>query len=67
VNHHVALSVLGNDRLPESGYLRAKAAQEQAVRAGTVPYTILRAPSSSSSSAVSPPPPTGTRSGSPRR
>jgi uncharacterized protein YbjT (DUF2867 family) len=43
VNHHVALSVLGNDRLPDSGYLRAKAAQEQAVRAGTVPYTILRA------------------------
>jgi uncharacterized protein YbjT (DUF2867 family) len=43
VNHHVALSVLGNDRLPDSGYLRAKAAQEQEIRAGTVPYTILRA------------------------
>jgi uncharacterized protein YbjT (DUF2867 family) len=43
VKHHVALSVVGNDRLPDSGYLRAKAAQEQAVRAGTVPYTILRA------------------------
>ena len=43
VAHHVALSVVGNDRLPDSGYLRAKAAQEEAVEAGAVPYTILRA------------------------
>jgi uncharacterized protein YbjT (DUF2867 family) len=43
VKHHVALSVVGADRLPESGYLRAKLAQEEAVKAGTVPYTILRA------------------------
>jgi len=43
VRHHVALSVVGTDRLPESGYFRAKVAQEDAVKAGTVPYTILRA------------------------
>ena len=41
--HHVALSVLGCDRLPESGYLRAKVAQEAEIEAGGVPYTILRA------------------------
>jgi uncharacterized protein YbjT (DUF2867 family) len=43
VRHHVALSIVGADRLPESGYLRAKVAQEEAVKAGSVPYTILRA------------------------
>lgn len=43
VTHHVTLSVVGNDRMPDSGYLRAKAAQEQVVRSGTTPYTILRA------------------------
>ena len=43
VKHHVALSVVGTDRLPDSGYLRAKLAQEETVKAGTVPYTILRA------------------------
>ena len=43
VQHHVALSVVGADRLQESGYLRAKLAQEEAVKAGPVPYTILRA------------------------
>jgi uncharacterized protein YbjT (DUF2867 family) len=43
VNHHVVLSVVGADRLPESGYLRAKVAQEEAVKAGRVPYTIFRA------------------------
>jgi uncharacterized protein YbjT (DUF2867 family) len=43
VKHHVALSVVGADRLPESGYLRAKVAQEETVKAGSVPYTILRA------------------------
>jgi uncharacterized protein YbjT (DUF2867 family) len=43
VGHHVVLSVVGADRLPESGYLRAKVAQEETVRAGSVPYTILRA------------------------
>jgi uncharacterized protein YbjT (DUF2867 family) len=43
VGHHVMLSMVGSDRLPESGYLRAKAAQEERVRAGPVPYTIVRA------------------------
>ena len=43
VEHHVVLSVVGADRLPESGYLRAKVAQEEAVKRGSVPYTILRA------------------------
>jgi uncharacterized protein YbjT (DUF2867 family) len=43
VKHHVALSVVGADRLPQSGYLRAKIAQEETVKAGPVPYTILRA------------------------
>jgi len=43
VHHHVALSVVGTDRLPGSGYLRAKLAQEEAVRGSSVPYTILRA------------------------
>jgi uncharacterized protein YbjT (DUF2867 family) len=43
VGHHVALSVVGTDRLPDSGYFRAKLAQEETVRAGSVPYTILRA------------------------
>ena len=43
VSHHVVLSVVGADRLPKSGYFRAKIAQEEAVTAGPVPYTILRA------------------------
>jgi uncharacterized protein YbjT (DUF2867 family) len=43
VGHHVALSIVGTDRLQDSGYLRAKLAQEEAVEAATVPYTILRA------------------------
>jgi uncharacterized protein YbjT (DUF2867 family) len=43
VRHHVTLSLLGADRLPESGYLRAKVAQEEVVKGGPVPYTILRA------------------------
>jgi uncharacterized protein YbjT (DUF2867 family) len=44
VQHHVALSVVGTDRLPGSGYFRAKLAQEKLIAAnGAVPYTILRA------------------------
>ena len=43
VGHHVALSIVGTDRLPGSGYFRAKLAQEEAIRAASVPYTILRA------------------------
>jgi uncharacterized protein YbjT (DUF2867 family) len=43
IRHLVALSVVGADRLPDSGYLRAKFAQEARIKAGSVPYTILRA------------------------
>jgi uncharacterized protein YbjT (DUF2867 family) len=43
VGHHVTLSVVGTDRLPESGYFRAKVAQEHMVKAGALPYTIVRA------------------------
>jgi uncharacterized protein YbjT (DUF2867 family) len=43
VMHHVLLSIVGADRLPESGYLRAKVAQEEAVKAAPVPHTIVRA------------------------
>jgi uncharacterized protein YbjT (DUF2867 family) len=43
VSHHVALSVVGTDGLPESGYFRAKLAQEEAIKAASVPYTIVRA------------------------
>src|SRR3989441_3363266 len=43
VGHHVALSVVGTDRLLASGYFRAKMAQENLIKASTVPYTIVRA------------------------
>lgn len=43
VGHHVALSVVGSDRSPESGYLRAKLVQERLIEASGIPYTILRA------------------------
>jgi len=43
VGHHVALSVVGTDRLQGSGYFRAKLAQEEALKAAAVPCTILRA------------------------
>jgi uncharacterized protein YbjT (DUF2867 family) len=42
VKHHLALSVVGADRLPESGYLRAKVAQENLIQASKIPFTILR-------------------------
>jgi uncharacterized protein YbjT (DUF2867 family) len=42
VGHHVALSVVGTDRLLESGYFRAKMAQEKLIKASKIPYTILR-------------------------
>lgn len=41
VKHHVALSVVGTDRLLQSGYFRGKAAQERLIRASGVPYTIV--------------------------
>jgi uncharacterized protein YbjT (DUF2867 family) len=43
VGHHVALSVVGTDRLLASGYSRAKMAQENLIKASPVPYTIVRA------------------------
>lgn len=43
VGHHLAVTIVGADRLPDSGYLRAKVVQETEVEAGGVPYTILRA------------------------
>jgi len=43
VRHHVALSVVGTDRLLVSGYFRAKMAQEELIKASTIPYTIVRA------------------------
>jgi uncharacterized protein YbjT (DUF2867 family) len=43
VKHHVALSVVGTDRLLASGYFRAKMAQENLIKASKIPYTILRA------------------------
>jgi len=43
VGHHVALSVVGADRMVDSGYMRAKVNQEKVIEAGGVPYTVLRA------------------------
>ena len=43
VRHHVALSVVGTDRLSESGYFRAKIAQENLITAGPIPYSIVHA------------------------
>ena len=43
VGHHVALSVVGTDRLSESGYFRAKIAQEKLIKESSIPYSIVRA------------------------
>jgi uncharacterized protein YbjT (DUF2867 family) len=43
VRHHVALSVVGTDRLQDSGYFRAKLAQEETIKASPIPYTLVRA------------------------
>jgi uncharacterized protein YbjT (DUF2867 family) len=43
VGHHVALSVVGTDRLSESGYFRAKIAQEKLIKQSSIPYTIVHA------------------------
>ena len=43
VRHHIALSVVGTDRLLASGYFRAKMAQENLIKASKIPYTIVRA------------------------
>ncbi|MGA7275531.1 MAG: SDR family oxidoreductase [Candidatus Udaeobacter sp.] len=42
VRHHVALSIVGADRLPANGYLRAKVAQEKLIKASGIPFTIVR-------------------------
>jgi uncharacterized protein YbjT (DUF2867 family) len=42
VRHHIALSIVGADRLPDSGYMRAKVAQENLIMDSGIPYTILR-------------------------
>jgi uncharacterized protein YbjT (DUF2867 family) len=42
IGHYVALSVVGVDRVKGSGYFRAKAAQEDLIRASSIPYTIVR-------------------------
>jgi uncharacterized protein YbjT (DUF2867 family) len=42
VGHHVATSVVGSDRLPDSGYLRAKIVQEELIKASSIPYSIVR-------------------------
>ena len=41
VTHHIALSVVGTDKLVESGYFRGKIAQEKLIRAASIPYTIV--------------------------
>ncbi|WFE66359.1 SDR family oxidoreductase [Micromonospora sp. WMMD714] len=43
VRHHVALSIVGTDRIPDSGYMRAKVAQEALIAGADVPWTVVRA------------------------
>jgi len=43
LGHHVALSVVGSERMPDSGYFRAKVAQEKLIKESSVPYSIVRA------------------------
>jgi uncharacterized protein YbjT (DUF2867 family) len=43
VGHHVALSIVGIERLPECGYFRAKIAQERLIKESSIPYSIVRA------------------------
>ena len=42
VGHHVALSIVGSDRLPDSGYMRAKVAQEKLIKESSIPYSIVQ-------------------------
>jgi len=42
VGHHVAMSIVGSDRAPDSGYLRAKIAQEKLIKTSSIPYSIVR-------------------------
>jgi uncharacterized protein YbjT (DUF2867 family) len=43
IGHYVAVSIVGCDALPESGYMRAKAAQEKLIKEAAIPYSIVRA------------------------
>src|SRR5919198_1192600 len=43
VRHHVALSIVGIERLPENGYFRAKIAQERLIKESAIPYSIVHA------------------------
>ena len=43
IKHHVALSVVGTERMQDSGYFRAKLAQEKLVKSSPIPYTVVRA------------------------
>jgi hypothetical protein len=54
VKHHVALSVVGSERLVESGYLRAKIAQENLIKGGSIPIPLFAQRGSSNSSRASP-------------
>src|SRR5438093_7150360 len=42
VRHHVALSIVGTDRMPDNGYFRAKVAQEKLIELSGIPYNIIR-------------------------
>jgi uncharacterized protein YbjT (DUF2867 family) len=42
VGHHIALSIVGTDRMPDNGYFRAKVAQEKLIESSGIPYTIIR-------------------------
>jgi uncharacterized protein YbjT (DUF2867 family) len=62
VGHHVALSVVGTERLLSSGFFRAKMAQESLIKGSSIPYSITARRSSSNSSKASPIfPPTATK------
>ena len=43
VGHHVALSIVGSERIPDSGYMRAKVAQEKLIKESPIPYSIVHA------------------------
>jgi uncharacterized protein YbjT (DUF2867 family) len=43
VGHHVALSIVGSERIPDSGYMRAKVAQEKLIKEGSIPFSIIHA------------------------
>src|SRR5262249_51268840 len=43
VRHHVALSVVGSDRIDQSGYMRAKLKQEELIKSSSIPYSIIHA------------------------